>query len=255
MPPSEPSVILSCEHGGNQLPRWIRMAVKPGRRVLESHRGWDPGALELARKFSRSLRAPLFAGQITRLAIDLNRSLENPDAWSKYSTSLPAADRRRLVQGVYTPYRRDVERAIVGIMGASPVLHLSVHSFTPILRGERRTVDIGLLFDPVRKLESALCHRWLRELRRLRPRLRVQFNRPYRGTDDGFTTYLRTKLPGSRYAGVELEVNQRLVRASSAAWNALQEDLIMSLRGALAVTSASRRNMTGDPRSGKAGHS
>ena len=33
-------------------------------------------------------------------------------------------------------------------------------------------------------------------------------NFPYLGTDDGFTTYLRTKFADADYAGIELEVNQ-----------------------------------------------
>jgi predicted N-formylglutamate amidohydrolase len=37
-----------------------------------------------------------------------------------------------------------------------PVLHLSIHSFTPIWSGVERKVDIGILFDPDNKSEAEL---------------------------------------------------------------------------------------------------
>ena len=35
------------------------------------------------------------------------------------------------------------------------VLHVAVHSFTPVLHGERRNADVGLLYDPARPRERA----------------------------------------------------------------------------------------------------
>jgi hypothetical protein len=39
----------------------------------------------------------------------------------------------------------------------------------------------------------------------------IEFNKPYLGIDDGLTTYLRTIYPDSRYAGIEIEINQKFV--------------------------------------------
>ena len=38
---------LSCEHGGNHIPTAYQPLFKGAEEVLASHRGWDPGALEL----------------------------------------------------------------------------------------------------------------------------------------------------------------------------------------------------------------
>ena len=95
--------------------------------------------------------------------------------------------------------------------GPKPVLHISVHSFTPILNGVERDVDIGLLFDPARRLESRFCENIKQQLDSTFPSYRTQFNKPYLGIDDGFTSYLRTKFNDSEYAGIEVEISQNLV--------------------------------------------
>jgi predicted N-formylglutamate amidohydrolase len=74
-----------------------------------------------------------------------------------------------------------------------------------------RDVDIGLLFDPERKLELAFCQDYRLALRAVPPPYRVHFNKPYLGIDDGFTTYLRTKFEDKDYAGIEIEINQKLI--------------------------------------------
>lgn len=94
---------------------------------------------------------------------------------------------------------------------SSSVLHLSVHSFTPVWKGTLRKADIGLLFDPSRALETALVRELRALLGRALPELRVRANYPYRGTSDGLTTIMRRKTDPTRYAGIELELNQALL--------------------------------------------
>ncbi|MFZ0489378.1 MAG: N-formylglutamate amidohydrolase, partial [Salegentibacter sp.] len=88
------------------------------------------------------------------------------------------------------------------------VWHLSVHSFTPQLKGETRNADIGLLYDPSRKMEKKISADFKRLLQEEIPALKIRYNYPYLGKADGFTTYLRKKFP-KQYAGIELEVNQK----------------------------------------------
>ena len=100
-------------------------------------------------------------------------------------------------------------------------------------KGKRRDVDIGLLHDPRRPAEAAACRRWRAELARLEPALRIRLNRPYRGWTDGLCTTLRSRFPWGRYAGIELEVNQRFPLGDAGRWRRLQGSLIASLRAAL----------------------
>ncbi len=95
--------------------------------------------------------------------------------------------------------------------GGRRSVHVAVHSFTPALAGERRSADVGLLYDPRRAGERALCARWQAILGELDPTLRVRRNYPYRGISDGLPSWLRRRFPGRSYAGVELELNQALL--------------------------------------------
>lgn len=108
------------------------------------------------------------------------------------------------------------------------VLHLSIHTFTPLWNGTMRRVDVGLLFDPARKNESEFCGLFLPELKRRLPSLCIEFNEPYKGTDDGFTTYLRTLFGDDEYLGIEIEINQKYV--GKAAWVAISKSLYDALR-------------------------
>jgi predicted N-formylglutamate amidohydrolase len=55
------------------VPRRWRGLFEGAEEVLASHRGWDPGAFDLARRLARLLDVPLIAHHITRLLMDVNR--------------------------------------------------------------------------------------------------------------------------------------------------------------------------------------
>lgn len=238
--PGSLALVLTCEHASNRVPAAYGRALSGARHLLNTHRAFDQGALEFARYCAGRLSAPLIAGQATRLLIDLNRSADQPGLWSPWSAALTASQQRDLLQKVYKPYRKATQVALRQAMGthrSSPraVLHLSVHSFTPLLRGQRRSMQIAFLFDPQRPLEVALARRWRRELSRLEPSLKLAFNRPYKGTADGHTTALRRVFPPERYAGLELEINQALPRRGGPRWQRLQRHLTESLARALRI--------------------
>jgi predicted N-formylglutamate amidohydrolase len=211
VPRRETRVLVTCEHGGNTIPpRWAALFVRR-RNLLESHRGWDPGALTLARKLSKALDAPLVANTTSRLLVDLNRSEHHPALFSSITRTLPDAARERILDEVYRPYRDRVEQFVDGAVARGRVVHLSAHSFVPVLHGERRRADVGLLYDPSRRPEKAFCDAWLAALKEAAPGFAIRRNAPYRGTADGLTTALRRRHAANDYVGVEIEVNQRLL--------------------------------------------
>ena len=95
------------------------------------------------------------------------------------------------------------------------VIHIAVHSFTPVLDGITRQADVGLLYDPARSPEKMLCSAWKNALRELAPELRVRRNYPYAGRADGLASHLRRRFQEHEYIGVELELNQLLVPSTS----------------------------------------
>jgi predicted N-formylglutamate amidohydrolase len=234
---SEPALVLSCEHGGNAVPvRWARLFRSArGRALLRSHRGWDPGALELARLLARELRAPLIACTVSRLLADANRPVDHPKLFSEFTRELSEPERRAILSSSHQPHWEAVRRAVQrGIAGRGRVLHVSVHSFTPMLGGVARGCDAGLLYDPARRRERELCERWQARLAGGAPGLRVRRNFPYRGVSAALTTTLRGIFPRSDYLGIELEMNQGLwARRSPSARGRLAREIAATFAGSM----------------------
>jgi predicted N-formylglutamate amidohydrolase len=223
-------LVVSAEHAGCRVPPRLANRFRGRRAALESHRGHDPGSHELARALARAFDAPLMAATVSRLVVELNRSPGHPALFSALTRDLPDAEKEWLLSRYYRPHRRRVEEAVrTALASGRPVLHLAVHTFTPVLAGKARRADVGLLYDPKRAGERRFCAAWQQAIRRRAPDLRVRRNYPYRGVSDGLTTFLRRRLPSRRYLGIELEVSQRLVRGSPRGWHALRGVLIDSL--------------------------
>jgi predicted N-formylglutamate amidohydrolase len=202
--------VLSCEHAGNRVPAAYQKLFRGKKSVLASHLGWDPGAIDIARTIARETGAPLLANTVSRLVVETNRSI-GPKLFSEFSRGLTREERKQLVDRHYLPHRGAVEAVIRSALREHDrVVHVGVHTFTPVLKGKKRTADVGLLFDPKRKAEVDFCEVWLHALHWEAPLLRVKKNYPYKGSSDGLTTALRDKFPAKRYVGIELEVNQAL---------------------------------------------
>jgi predicted N-formylglutamate amidohydrolase len=202
-------IIISCEHGGNLIPHYHSSLFNGAEEVLNTHKGWDVGALTIAKKLSRKLESKLFFTKISRLLIDCNRSVDNKEVFSVYTQNLSVEIKNNLLNDYYFSYRNKIEQCIAAKCNEKPVLHLSVHTFTPTWHGEERMVDIGLLFDDLRTTETWFCDSWCLAIQKQLPEKLVMLNVPYHGADDGFTTYLRKKFPENLYLGIELEVNQK----------------------------------------------
>jgi predicted N-formylglutamate amidohydrolase len=202
--------LFTCEHAGNVVPpAWRGLFLKAGS-VLESHRGWDPGMLVIARACARAFGVPLLFSRVTRLLVDLNRSPSSPTLLSEFTRGLAPDERQVILDRYYHPHRRHVDEAVDGLVARfGTVTHIAFHSFTPVLHGETRRADIGILYDPTRPREKAFARRWAAALRELDPGLRVRMNYPYLGSSDCVAFALRKRLGDRRYAGLELEVNQR----------------------------------------------
>ena len=218
----KPAVLLTCEHGGNRVPLAYRSLFENQAALLATHQGYDIGALSAARFLERSLGLPLIAATTTRLLVDLNRSPGHPRRFSEFTRALPVAERSRIVERHYTPYRNEVQDWVRSrVARGRPVVHISVHSFTEHLDGRQRHCDIGLLYDPSRPLERGFCADWQKHLRNASSGFIVRRNYPYRGVSDGLVTWLRRAFGPNEYAGIELELNQAMAIAGGKRWTQL----------------------------------
>jgi len=221
--------IITCEHAGNFVPPGFTHLFEGLEEVLNSHRGWDPGALEVAGFLAEKLAAPFFKCEITRLLVEPNRSLTSSFLFSEYAQGLTSAEKEEVLQRYYFQHRNGVEELIRKSL--KKILHISIHTFTPVWNETTRQVDVGLLFDPSRRSESEFCNLYYPEIKQRLPSLRVEFNEPYKGIDDGFTTYLRTLFGDVEYLGIEIEINQKYL--GSDAWEAISKTLYEALQKCL----------------------
>ena len=228
------ALVITCEHGGNRIPAPYRYLFLNCGPLLESHRAFDAGALAMARELAWHFGAPLLSSTVSRLVVDLNRSIGHRKLHMEAIRRLPAAIRQEIIEHYYQPYRTEAEELVArGIARRGRVIHISCHSFTNNLNGVVRDADIGLLYDPARPGESALCANWKSAFKASAPDLVVRRNFPYKGRDDGFTPALRKKFPSDVYLGIELEINQKNLLPPAWQWKTLRESIITSLNTVL----------------------
>jgi len=228
---AEPILLISCEHAANFVPPEFRSLFVGREGVLGTHRGYDLGGVELATELARDCSAPLYLSEVTRLLIDCNRSPHNRNLWSEFSRNLSPERKDYLVQRFYEPFRRTLGERVAAAVGAGqPVLHLGVHSFTPVLNGRLRRTVLGLLYDPRRQAEAAFGRAWQKGLKAEWPEFRVRLNYPYRGVNDCHQNSLRRRFSDFKYLALELEVNQGLLPVDSEPWQKVREAVRRSLR-------------------------
>src|SRR5690606_10867415 len=136
-------LILTCEHAGNIIPREYAHLFIGNEALLNSHRGYDPGALDLFEDLS-NLADYKISQSISRLLIEPNRSVGHSQLFSEFTNKLSSEEKKFLLDTYYHPYRNEVEKTTDNYINeGDKVIHLSIHSFTPILNQKERKADIG----------------------------------------------------------------------------------------------------------------
>lgn len=205
--------VLVCEHAGNVIPRELQgLGLAPD--LLTSHIAWDPGALAVSRGMSAILDAPLVAQLTSRLIYDCNRPPESDGAMPLVSeihripgnADLSDEARRARIEGVYLPFR-DAVAACLDRQAAArgDIAVVTVHSFTPVYKGRRRDLDIGILHDSDSRLADAVLDAAAAD-----GDVVVRRNQPY-GPADGVTHTLCTHALPRGLANVMIEVRNDLI--------------------------------------------
>jgi predicted N-formylglutamate amidohydrolase len=177
-------VLLLGDHAGNAIPASLGdlgLSSDDRRR----HIAWDLGINELGHALAVALDATFIWQPFSRLVIDCNRDPHAEAATPDVSdhTCIPgntcldeaARDQRR--EAIHAPYQRRIAQEIAARLarGVPPVV-VSLHSFTPSLRGSPRPWHVGILHD---RGNTSLSFAMLRRLER-ESALVVGDNEPYR---------------------------------------------------------------------------
>ncbi len=146
--------LVTCDHASNFVPDWINggdLGLPP--EDMQRHIAYDVGAAGVAKALANALDSPAILSDFSRLVIDPNRGADDPTLLMKlYDGSIIPANRhagaeelQRRMDRLYTPYHN-----ALGEIAArrSDTVILSIHSFTPQLRGRPpRPWQVGVLYS------------------------------------------------------------------------------------------------------------
>ncbi len=208
---SKVEIIMSCEHGGNDVPKQYLHLFQGAEQTLEGDEGYDIGALTVAKKLAKNCECPLVSNTISKLLIDVNRSIKSRTLFSEYTWCLLPEEKDAIIRSYYIPYKEKLTKAIqTKIAQDKKVVHLSVHSFAPVVDGMQRNAEFGLLYDPLRAEERAFCNDLKTNLVASSPYV-TRLNYPHLGTADSLTVEFRRMFSEANYVGIEMWINQKLL--------------------------------------------
>lgn len=234
-PDGHGAAVILCEHASNFIPERYH-GLNLSEEARHSHAAWDPGARGLSLALSKHLDAPVIASKISRLVYDCNRPPDSDSAILQRSEffdipgnrNLAPEDRKDRINTVYKPFCQTVEEILsLRQSTAQPTALITVHSFTQVYFGKRRSVEIGILHDQ----DSRMADIMLAEASRLSHR-RIARNQPY-GPEDGVTHSLKIHGMANRLPNVMLEVRNDLLDTPDAE-TILAHELMSLLTPALA---------------------
>lgn len=210
--------VFVCDHASNDFPApWGDLGLDAGQRM--AHIAWDPGALGLARGLAQRLDGVLVHAPVSRLIYDCNRAPDMAGAMPVRSEThdipgnvgLSPAQRAARTAAVYAPFHATLHAEIARriALGLSPVV-VTVHSFTPVYHGQRRSVEFGVIHDADDRLPRAIL-----AAARARTSLVSALNEPYSALDD-VTHTLRLQATPYGLPNAMLEIRNDLIATPEA---------------------------------------
>ena len=219
-------LLLLCDHASNALPaRYGRLGLDPAQ--FERHIAYDIGAATVTRTMAAILKAPALLTTFSRLLIDPNRGSNDPTLVMRISdgaivpgnAAVDAAEVAARTAAFWQPYRDRIDETLDAMLatGRVPAV-VSIHSFTPSMKGVARPWHVGLLWDDDPRLALPLARALAREPSLQPPMERIGDNEPYDGALPGDTMDIHATRRG--LANVLIEVRQDLIgdEASASNW-------------------------------------
>ena len=166
-----PALMITCEHASNAVPDFVLRALRDSKipdDVLASHRAYDIGAYKVFSNLVKRLKPDFHcSSRFSRLVVDMNRSATNKTFFSEYTVGLPSSVKSHMLS-LWEKYREKIESFVASEIPARArkneknapkeaplkVIHLGIHSFTPILNGVERDADVGILLQPLQGLRA-----------------------------------------------------------------------------------------------------
>ena len=205
-------LVVTCEHASNRVPAPLQSS-EADRGWLESHWGYDIGAAALTRELVARKNCCAILSRFSRLVCDANRASDDPTFIRKdimgeplsFNRGLDEAEIARRIKTYHAPYHALLDECLKErVARGGDVVLFSIHSFTPVFKGARRSMEMGILFDRY----DPIAQRFAGHLRNVG--FETALNEPYSGKNGEMYAM---SLHGQRHNVVylELEVRQDLL--------------------------------------------
>ncbi|HET8726490.1 MAG TPA: N-formylglutamate amidohydrolase [Alphaproteobacteria bacterium] len=220
-PTGRAPALLLADHAGRAFPESLgRLGL--GEAPLDLHIAYDIGVEWMTRRLAELLDAPALIHAYSRLLLDPNRTLDDPTSICAISDGVVVPGNRQLTdaeaearaEAFFHPYHDAIEAAIEGFAdrGVSPAI-ISMHSFTPMMRGFERPWEVGILWGEDGRMPLPLMEALRGD------GVVVGDNEPYSGRNmHGYT--IETHALARALPNVLIEVRQDLIgtKAEAEAW-------------------------------------
>lgn len=209
-------ILLVCDHACRRFPAALgTLGLDPFAR--RCHLAIDIGAGPLTERIAAELGVTAVLCQYSRLVVDCNRQLMDPGAFLQFgdgivipgNCNLHQDEKDQRANEIYWPYHQVIDAEIkrLSAAGRQPVF-VSIHSFTPVLNGESRSWEMGVLWD-TDPVTAEIFVRDLRDAGYL-----VGDNEPYSGkAPQDFTVDHHAEDAGLSHVGIE--IRQDLIDSDS----------------------------------------
>ena len=180
-------ILFIADHASNYIPSSLKnLGLRESQ--LNSHIAYDLGVKELCINLSNLFNSKYIIGEYSRLIIDLNRDISDPTLIPEIvdgkiivkNVNLSENEKRKRISEIYNKYhdniRSTIKRDHITIL-------ISLHSFNPIFKKEKRNIHFGILSNQDRRLSNYI----ITEMKRRK--LKVGDNEPYEGNLIGDTMY------------------------------------------------------------------
>ncbi len=161
-PLADQPILLVCDHASCRFPKSLGdMGLDPFAR--RCHLAIDIGAGAVTEGVAKELGVTAVLHNYSRLVVDCNRQLMDPGAFLEYgdgilvpgNRNLRWADKDLRASALYWPYHVAISDQVERLRKAGPLpAFVSIHSFTPVLNGESREWQMGILWDKDEKMRE-----------------------------------------------------------------------------------------------------
>ena len=185
------NLLFTSDHNGSAIPKKLKNLGVPSNE-LRRHVAYDIGIDAVAHALSARFNSTLIVANYSRLVIDCNRYPGAAGSIPSVSANTVVPRNKTLSDDdinfrkneIFDAYHSSIGKqiSVMRSENKNPIL-ISLHSFTPVIGGQFRPWEIGILWKDDRRLSAPLIKK-LREQKELN----IGDNKPYSGSEPvGYT--------------------------------------------------------------------